>query len=353
MGTHHMPRWILSSVIGCGLHLLLAPPPAQCATVADYSGAYHVAVGHEPAYLMELSQQDQAVVFSLTGTDVSLEGDGTLDGATLQLTAELGEQEAFTATVEFSEDGSSFQGTFAVSGQWPVQGTLAGSSSDWQLFDTQTQTLPQLVTTDMTELGKISMISKFRSGQGHDYSDDFESCRSMKHYYLARDGVEHSSVKAFAPVTGTVIGTTDEWLDQDRWAGTAVGIRPDAHEEFFLALYHLDLHSPLAVGEHVTAGQELGVSVDGLGTVAEVAVGVHTPAGRQLISYFEIVTDAVFQQYRAHGVAERATLIISRDQRDAEPLQCEEGEFVEQGDLSDWIALEEVPLSPRRPRSRH
>ena len=41
--------------------------------------------------------------------------------------------------------------------------------------------IPQFVDVNYIELEKISKISKFRSGMGHDYSDDFESCRSMKH----------------------------------------------------------------------------------------------------------------------------------------------------------------------------
>ena len=42
--------------------------------------------------------------------------------------------------------------------------------------------IPQFVTHDYIDLDKITYITKFRSGSGHDYSDDYESCRNMKHY---------------------------------------------------------------------------------------------------------------------------------------------------------------------------
>ena len=40
------------------------------------------------------------------------------------------------------------------------------------------------------ELDKIDKISKFRSGIGHDYWDDFENCRSMKHYFFPYDTLD-------------------------------------------------------------------------------------------------------------------------------------------------------------------
>ena len=51
-------------------------------------------------------------------------------------------------------------------------------------YDIDAKGIPQFAGVDYIELAKISRISKFRSGIGHDYSDDFEQCRSMKHYYM-------------------------------------------------------------------------------------------------------------------------------------------------------------------------
>ena len=52
-----------------------------------------------------------------------------------------------------------------------------------------------------TGLPLINQISTFRSSVRHDYSDSFETCRSMKHYFVA----PNSSTRLYAPVAGTVV----------------------------------------------------------------------------------------------------------------------------------------------------
>ena len=41
----------------------------------------------------------------------------------------------------------------------------------------------------------------------------------------------------------------------------------------------------------------------GIQTYSDVAVGVNTPKGRKLLSYFDVMSAHVFQQYRARGLA--------------------------------------------------
>src|SRR5258708_5244428 len=67
-------------------------------------------------------------------------------------------------------------------GAQPVQATnhIAPLS---QIFNVEAGGIPRIVEADYIDLSKIVSISKFRSAQGHDYCDDFESCRSMKHYF--------------------------------------------------------------------------------------------------------------------------------------------------------------------------
>ena len=50
-------------------------------------------------------------------------------------------------------------------------------------YDLDSMRTPIFASSDYINLAKISRVSRFRSGEGHDHSDDFESCRSMKHYY--------------------------------------------------------------------------------------------------------------------------------------------------------------------------
>lgn len=40
---------------------------------------------------------------------------------------------------------------------------------------------PKFIQADFVELDKVYVISKFRSGVGHDFSLGDEKCRSMKH----------------------------------------------------------------------------------------------------------------------------------------------------------------------------
>ena len=145
----------------------------------------------------------------------------------------------------------------------------------------------------------------------------------MKHYFHPKSGVDMSTIRVYAPFSGTVVGTTEEWDGPSLWKGTAVGIRPTGYPAFHVVLFHVDLDVPLAVGDTVTAGQQLGTSEKEDGTAADVAIGVMTPTGFRLVSYFEVMTDDVFAAYVARGVATRADMLVTQAQRDADPLACD------------------------------
>lgn len=192
--------------------------------------------------------------------------------------------------------------------------------------------LPRFIQADYIELGKIARISKFRSGVGHDYSDEVEHCRSMKHYFVPRADVDWSGVRLASPVNGTVAELREEW------AGTQVRIQPDEAPDFEVVLFHVHLAQPLARGEHVAAGQPLGMHV-GAQTFSDIAVEARTRGGRRLVSYFDVLPGSLFQAYQARGIATRAALIIPQAERDARPLRCaENGSFGPEG-ADDWVAL--------------
>ena len=54
-------------------------------------------------------------------------------------------------------------------------------------YDLDRLGVPRFVNTNYIDLENIFQISKFRSSAGHDYSDDIERCRSMKHYFMRPD----------------------------------------------------------------------------------------------------------------------------------------------------------------------
>ena len=78
--------------------------------------------------------------------------------------------------------------------------SLNYSCSLFTSFDPDDE-FPKFVKVNYIELDKIARISKFRSGAGHDYSDDFESCCSMKHYYAPYDSLVWNDIKIYSPVS--------------------------------------------------------------------------------------------------------------------------------------------------------
>jgi hypothetical protein len=178
-----------------------------------------------------------------------------------------------------------------------------------------------IVTADYIELSKITRISKFRSGVGHDYSDSSESCRSMKHYFVP----QNYPVKIFSPVTGSISYLTQEW------AGTQVGIQ--AGNRTFI-IFHVNLSGSLNVGSTVSAGQKIGTHI-GTQTWSDIAVWENN----KLLSYFDVMSDSVFQNYQSRGVATPSKLIISQANRDADPLICNGDTFQSAGNTPNWVDL--------------
>ncbi len=218
-----------------------------------------------------------------------------------------------------------------------------GSSGEWQfeeylrracatVSDSNAHDLPELVEADYIESPKIASISRFRSAAGHDYSDSFESCRSMKHYFKPGEDIDWSSVKIFSPVAGVVLKAREEW------AGTKIEIQADKCAAFTFIIFHVKPNKELRQGDKVAAGQALGFH-SGNQTCSDIAVSINTPKGRKLVSYFEVMPDRLFERYRARGLASREAVIISKAERDADPLMCQDGEFTSRGHGQDWIAL--------------
>ena len=215
-------------------------------------------------------------------------------------------------------------------GNGDVNGEGNGDQND--TYDIGTNGIPRFVFTDYIELAKIHLISKFRSGIGHDYSDDFESCRSMKHYFQPKSIVDWASVQIFSPVDGQVTRV------RDGWAGAQVHIKSDEYPAFTFILFHVNLSSPLNENDRVGEGQILGTHI-GSQTMSDIAIGVHTPNGWKLISYFSVMTDALFQNYQTRGLNTRNGAIISKNARDSDPLTCVGEDFNDSGNLENWISL--------------
>lgn len=199
-------------------------------------------------------------------------------------------------------------------------------------YDIDALGIPRFVAVDYIDLGQIYRISKFRSGIGHDYADAFETCRSMKHYYLPKSAADWSTIPIYAPVSGTVVTVFAEW------AGTQVQIQSDDYPAFVFILFHVNLSAPLGVGDMVVAGQTLGTHI-GSQTMSDIAVRVDTPGGLKLVPFVSVLDDTRFLDYQARGLASRDDAVVSAAARDADPLNCTGETFGTSGTLENWMTL--------------
>lgn len=305
-------------------------------TVEDYSGTYYAQIASRPNSLLHIDQSGSQVAFTLESV-YPFSGTGSVDGRSMSLISDPEAGASLRISLTFSEDGDSFSGTWDFVSS---NGTITGSKTPWATYDLDGNEIPRFAGKDVLELEKISKISKLRSGAGHDYSDDFESCRSMKHYFVPKDGVDRLSMKIFSPINGTLTALTDDWMEESIWKGKVVCIKSKDYPAFYVIIYHIDLSNPLDLGEEIAAGQLLGypADYDNVG-VADTAVGVITPSGYKLVSYFQIMTDSLFQNYKARGVTSRDDMIIPKEQRDADPLTCDGEEFLDRGHLENYVTL--------------
>ncbi|MBO13844.1 MAG: hypothetical protein CMJ68_24230, partial [Planctomycetaceae bacterium] len=255
--------------------------------------------------------------------------------------------------------------------------------------------LPLFITASHIDISDIESISRFRSNAGHDYTDSFETCCSMKHYFRPKDyyGVRFTQ-SIYSPVDGVVLyldeaGTTrsNDWkVDFERETGESppddyrdmkMYIRPDDAPNLWIRLHHLSPVEevlkvvPVGSGEElmlgiartadpgfrVSAGDLVGhglgeISVerhlDGNGVPSPCAAGALRAkwgtmpgcvAKRQFHSIFEFMTEEVFEQYRAVADVTRDDFVISVEDRAADPLACEGEDFVIR-DVDAYVTLQ-------------
>lgn len=207
-------------------------------------------------------------------------------------------------------------------------------------FDLDPSEAPKFVNFNYIDIDSIEKVSMFRSGIGHDYSDDFESCRSMKHYFMPK-AQDWSTVKVYSPVSGTVVRIIDEW------AGSQLHIQSAQYPAFTFRIFHVKLDSSIKENTVLTAGQPIGTHISNE-TMSDIAVAVHTSLdgpndntnrekGLRLMSFFHVMSDSLFNTY---GVQSRNDFIINADDRNANPLQCDGEAFGSGGTIENWMLLD-------------
>ena len=205
------------------------------------------------------------------------------------------------------------------------------SKSD--IWDIDQNGIPKFVNTNYIELNKIYRISKFRSSEGHDYSDATEHCRSMKHYFEPRANVDWTTVKIYAPVTGYITRVEQEWT------GTKYEIESDDYPAFRFSVFHVNPSLQRNINDKVVAGELLGTHIGSL-TYSDISVIVNDPSRQgRMVSYFDVMTDLIFNEYVVRGISSRADVIISKAKRDMNPLSCNGDTFISTDTIQNWVVL--------------
>ena len=201
------------------------------------------------------------------------------------------------------------------------------------IWDIEKSGIPKFVETNYIDLEKIYRISKYRSSVGHDYSDSFEQCRSMKHYFEPRSDADWTTIKVYSPVTGIITRVEQEW------AGTKIEIASDEYPAFRFSIFHINTMKVYNVDDKVVAGEQLGTHI-GSQTMSDISVMVNDPTRQgRMVSYFEVITDEIFKEYSDRGVSTREQMIIPKAIRDANPLLCNGETFLTFDTLENWVAL--------------
>ncbi len=199
--------------------------------------------------------------------------------------------------------------------------------------------LPQFIQADFIDLEKIAAISKFRSNSGHDFSGGTgETCRSMKHYFNVANSTEgerlraqnngfppppdnKTDIKIYSPVDGKITGIKADQMP----LGEQIYIVSDKYPEYTIRLFHIYKLDGVTKGKKVKAGEQIGV----IGQYQNTDIAVEKRQGfkNNLFSYFEAMPDSIFAKYLARGAKDRSDFIITKEYRDAHPLQCNGEQF--------------------------
>ncbi|MDO8591769.1 MAG: peptidoglycan DD-metalloendopeptidase family protein [bacterium] len=219
-----------------------------------------------------------------------------------------------------------------------AQADTAGSAEE--------DTLPKFIQADWIDISRIGSISKFRSSSGHDFSGNGETCRSMKHYFNALRTSEdetlinnnngfpppfslEGAIPVYSPVDGKIAAVESDNGD----VGQQIYIQPQKYNSYTVRLFHIFLLDGYKKGKSVKAGEQIG----NIGKIqnSDIAVSTGGFGSHTFISYFEVMPDSVFAKYQALGIKNREELIITKEYRDAHPLQCNGEQFAQHYDGSN------------------
>lgn len=198
--------------------------------------------------------------------------------------------------------------------------------------------LPRFVTHDILDPAAIGSVSRFRSGYGHSFTSEDETCRSMKQYFMPptesgffdgnatppNDIDPATNVAVYSPVAGTITKIQSEQSN----LGKQITIKSSEHRAYSFRLFHIFPLKEVSVGQKVTSGQRIGSKLPS--QVVDVAVEVATiKDGTVLIPYTSLLSEELFiSNYAGRGGGSPQNFTVSRQTRDADPFTCSGESFV-------------------------
>jgi hypothetical protein len=201
--------------------------------------------------------------------------------------------------------------------------------------------IPKVAEFNFSELDKLGRTSKFRSVSGHDFSfntSEYDpsgtNCRSMKHYMVPfgapRENAKYSTaphtfrwmtLKFFAPANGIIGNVIHSESHGEPESQFTVG--STEHPGYYFGFYHVKLAPGLGNGSEVKAGQQIG-TLGNEESWAEISVEARINSREiHLFSFLEVATEEVLEQYKERGVNMVSDVIITKEERDANPIGCD------------------------------
>jgi len=168
---------------------------------------------------------------------------------------------------------------------------------------------------------------------------------SSKHYFVPLPALAYldDGVPLHSPVTGYVWRIAEERPrgrgdmsagNVAEESGRQVHIRLAGNDSINVVLYHVTLDEGITEGSTVAAGQRLGYA-NVKGNSFDIAIEQWTGNEAAYLSYFELMPDSLFADYRRLGLSSRDELVITELERIENPIEFGSPEAGEEG----WVFL--------------
>lgn len=214
--------------------------------------------------------------------------------------------------------------------------------------------IPKFIDTDFIELNKIEYITRFRSGEGTVVPDNDEKCRLLYHGYIPfYKNMNEYGVKIFSPIDGKITDFINMWVSGDI---SYKEVRDDSYVWLIIQsseypaidvhVFGVDIRNMnLKYGMNVSKGQHIGYMTNKYAfnllyvPMVNILVKINKcPGESEIVSYFDVMTDDLFQHYNDRGATSRDQFIVTKEERDAAPLKCVFSSYVNSYHASEnWI----------------